>query len=339
VPRFAAEVDGKYASAFISEALKQGIVDGSVRMIHSDGSVIIPLLRIPEHIELHFELRDASKYPWHPRGNPAAIARSMLRLPDELHKLLPSRWEMIGTSLIIKMHPALEAHQEEVARAYAVATGATSVYRVSGRIRGAYRKPSLQLIYGTGGEVVHRENGVNYVLDAAQVMFSSANHDERIRMASIASQGEVIADLFAGIGHLSMPVAVHCNPSRIYAAEPDPVTYSYLCKTVEANSVQRIFTCVNDENAVLNLRNCDRVILGYLDDTRRWLPAALSMCREGGIIHLHEAVPRATVAEWKDSIERMISGHGKCIHLRKVKEYSALEAHMVMDILVTHPCS
>lgn len=329
MPRFAAELRGRDARGFISRALEEGIMDRSVRIIHTDGKVVVPLLSAPSFISSNIIVRGAEQFSWKPR-----LKRSSLSYhhPSIRDPSLPHRWERIGASLIVKLPEELKTH--DVGRAYAEAAGAKSVYAVDGRISGIYRKPSMRLLYGPGGETVHHENGVNYVLDVAQVMFSSANHDERMRMSSVGQRGEVVADMFAGIGHLSMPIAVHCSPSKVYAAEPDAVTYSYLLKTVAANSVQHIYQCFQGPNELLRLSECDRVILGYLHGTREWLDRAISMCRIGGVIHLHEIVERGKELEWAGRIQSEYPSV-RPILCRRVKGYSATHTHMVLDLEVT----
>lgn len=259
-------------------------------------------------------------------------------VPETLKPLLPRKWEMIGTDAILKLRDELYAYEEEIGEIYSKVLGAKSVYAVTGRIQGTYRKPSLKLIYGRGGETVHSENGVRFVLDAAKVMFSSANHDERMRMAGLDCAGETIVDMFAGIGHLSMPIAVHSSPRRILAAEADSDTFGFLLKTIRANSVEDVYEPVNADNRQIDERDADRVIMGYLENTEEWLPHAIAMCRSGATIHLHSAVPRRGSADWGRHLqERWGSHRGRKLivrQVRRVKGYSALLDHMVADIEV-----
>jgi tRNA wybutosine-synthesizing protein 2 len=272
------------------------------------------------------------------RPTPREIAARFLELPEELEKLLPSKWEMLGSAVILKLRKELENYKTEIGKAYARALGARSLYAVTGQISGPYRKPSLELIYGEEGPTVHSENGVRYVLDVSKVMFSSANHDERMRMANLDCRNETVVDMFAGIGHLSMPIAVHSSPSRIIAAEADADTFEFLLKTIEANNVGEIFQAWNTDNSRLEVTGADRIIMGYLENTTEWLPKALSMCRTGAVIHLHQAVRRGRVNEWRNGIDRRwgAAGDGSIAveNVRRVKSYSALLDHMVADLRV-----
>lgn len=267
------------------------------------------------------------------RLTPYSLAVSLADVPERLKYLLPRKWETVGNIAILKLRDELRPYDEQVGSAYARALGAVSVFAVEGLISGEYRRPSLRLIYGRSGETVHHENGVDYVIDVATVMFSSANHDERIRMAALACDGETIVDMFAGIGHLSMPIAVHSAPARIIASEASYETYRYLLRTIDANGVRDVYDAVNIDNRLLEVKGADRVIMGYLMNTREWLDAAIGMCRKGATIHLHEAVRRNAINEWKESI---LSDYGMgrvaIRSVRRVKGYSALLDHMVADL-------
>lgn len=99
-----------------------------------------------------------------------------------------------------------------------------------GHIHGETRKPDYELLYGNDTITVHVENGVKYKLDVARIMFSPANVKERVRMAEVAKPGELVVDMFAGIGHLSLPMTVH-KGARVIAIEKDPYTFRFWLRT------------------------------------------------------------------------------------------------------------
>ena len=67
------------------------------------------------------------------------------------------------------------------------------------------------LLKGKNGWVEHRENGILYCLDVTRCMFSSGNGTEKARMGRLACCGEIVVDLFAGIGYCSLPLLVHAG--------------------------------------------------------------------------------------------------------------------------------
>ena len=63
------------------------------------------------------------------------------------------------------------------------------------------REPSLEIIYGDETETVHKENGCLFNLDLSKVMWAKGNNNERLRIAKLVEDGEVVVDMFAGIGY------------------------------------------------------------------------------------------------------------------------------------------
>jgi tRNA wybutosine-synthesizing protein 2 len=314
------------------------LIDSRFGVISVDGMMTVPLVRVPEDIGGNGFLlpADPSAFEGRYAGRPFELIRFSADIPPQLKGMLPRKWELLGKSALIKLDPTLLDYVNEIGRAYAKVLKVENVYMVEGRIGGRYRKPAVRLIYGTGGETVHHENGVDYVIDAGNVMFSSANHDERIRMSTIDCTGEVVVDMFAGIGHLSMPLAVHSFPAKVIAAEADPTTFSYLLRTVEANGVGQNYSPVNIDNMLLDVEECDRIVMGYLDGTRNWLGKALSMSRRGTIIHFHEEVRRGFAEDWRELVMRKYcAGRVRAVAMRRVKGYSALSDHMALDLEVT----
>lgn len=334
-PVAALRISRERRGSAVHQLKRMGLIDHRFRIAEEGEWVMIPLTGVPDALPPGGELVDTAQFRKRSAGMPISSIRKAAALTDMEKSLLPCKWEMIGKALLLKLDESLTGREGEIGRAYASVLGADSVYRVTGRIGGRNRRPSVRLIYGNGGETVHHENGVDYVIDPAKIMFSSANHDERIRMASLDCNGELVADMFAGIGHLSMPIAVHSSPRLIAAAEIDPLTHAYLLKTVHANGADSFFQAHNLDSMDLRLEGCDRIIMGYLDGTRRWLGKALTMSRPGTIIHFHEEVRRGASDEWRRLIsEKYCSGRVKVIAVRRVKGFSALSDHMAMDMEV-----
>ncbi len=61
-----------------------------------------------------------------------------------------------------------------------------------------FRTPVNHLVLGEDAWVSHTDNGVCYVFDVTQTMFSQGNISEKIRIGNIDCKDEVIVDLFTG---------------------------------------------------------------------------------------------------------------------------------------------
>ena len=53
------------------------------------------------------------------------------------------------------------------------------------------------------------ENGITFGFDITRVMFCSGNCTERMRMGREAVRGQVVVDLYCGVGYYTLPFLVH----------------------------------------------------------------------------------------------------------------------------------
>lgn len=262
-------------------------------------------------------------------------------MPEDLISYLPKKWEKIGDVLIIKIEKCLENYETIIAKNYAIVLNCKSVFKETGGISGTHRKPVLKWLYGSKDAVtIHRENKIRYKIDASQLMFSSGNMDERIRMANISNENEVVVDLFAGIGYFSIPMAVYSNPKRIYSCEINPLAYKFLCENIVLNDVTHIVKPIFGDNLDVSPENvADRIIMGYLNDTNLFLKTALRCLKNGtGIIHYHSKCPDDLIPSkpFKD-VENKIKQFKKkavLINVINVKSYAPGISHVVLDIKI-----
>ena len=211
-------------------------------------------------------------------------------LDDQELKLLPKKWELIGEILILRLSNKLKRKWSEIALVYAEILGAAAVLRRFDKIRGIYREPGVEQIFGNETETLHLENKIKFKLDPLKVMFSSGNIDERIRISKLAKPHETVVDMFAGIGYFCIPMAVHSKPDRIIACELNPNAFNYLCENIKLNSVQSIIEPVlGDNRKSIKREIADRIIMGYIksDHTHR-LAAFKILNPGGGMIHYHD---------------------------------------------------
>ncbi len=257
-------------------------------------------------------------------------------LTDEELKRLPRGFERIGHIAIISLPHELLHRSQDVAQALLNLKGVRTVAFREGKISGCDRRPGLRVITGDPlTETIHRENGCTFKLDVVQVMFSSGNLYERGRLPKLVEQGEIVVDLFAGVGQFSIPIAKHARPSRVYAVELSPVAYGYLCENVRVNRVGHIVRpLLGDCAEVVPRAVADRVIMGILHVTHRYLSLALEALKpSGGVIHYHESVPSKLRFERpvKRVLEAAAGREVEILHKRVVKRYAPGVDHVVVD--------
>jgi len=192
------------------------------------------------------------------------------------------------------------------------------------------RTPRAQMVWGKGGEVYHREAGISYILDPEKVMFAMGNREEKARIARMvraASRHERIADMFAGIGYFSLPLAQ--AGADVHAMEINPVAYDYLVRSIGINNLRgRITPSLGDCRSLLD-GTYDRIVMGHFDAITM-LPAALRHAASGSIIHVHSI----------GSVEEKVREYAACagfsatIRVHTVKKYRPHAWHMVQDVFL-----
>lgn len=270
---------------------------------------------------------------------PAARVRGLLagQLPAEALAALPESWLRLGRVLVLPLPRELDTWAGTVARAYAEVLGCQAVVREAGPIQGELREPARELLWGQGTETVHTEGGVRFALDAARVMWSAGNVNERQRIPRLVEPGEVVVDLFAGIGYFSVPIAARAEPARVVACELNPLAFCYLQRNVALNHVGSLVDPrLGDCREAAPRGIADRVLMGYTVDTQRFLPTALAALKpEGGVVHYHEACPGHLWQErpWRRAREAAERA-GRAATLqgqRIVKNYAPGMVHVVVD--------
>ncbi|TAJ45021.1 class I SAM-dependent methyltransferase [Methanofollis fontis] len=192
-------------------------------------------------------------------------------------------------------------------------------------IDGVRRIPEAEVLYGEAHPVRHRENGLTYHLNPVEVMYAAGNLEERAHMGRIVRPGERVADMFAGIGYFTLPMAA--AGARVHATEINPVSFGYLQENIRANRLsERVEAVCGDCRRHLT-GVYERIVMGHFD-APSFLPDALSHAVPGTVIHLH-AVGDATAAIW-EALEA--TDYSATVDTRKVKKYGPHIWHVVHDV-------
>lgn len=248
----------------------------------------------------------------------------------------PSGWQILGDIIIVSIPETLEDKKIRVADTLlSMYPKCRSVVRDFG-IEGQFRQPIRELLLGSGTETIHKEHGCFFKQDVTKVMYSKGNLNERKRMSRLG-EGEVIVDMFAGIGYFSIPMAVHSRPKKITGIEINPESFAYLKENIRLNKVEDIFVPIcGDCSKVSPEGTADRVLMGYVGTTHHYLePAIKALKKKGGILHYHETVPeklakirpQERIIEAADALGKKV----EIVEARRIKKYSPGVLHMVVD--------
>ncbi|MFA5102330.1 MAG: class I SAM-dependent methyltransferase family protein [Candidatus Thermoplasmatota archaeon] len=262
-------------------------------------------------------------------------------IPSPLVCHLPRKWEKIGTVVTLKVPEELSPYKETIGKVYADVLGCTTSLNELSGIAGVYRKPVVEVIFGSPiTETIHVENGIRFKVDPQKIMFSSGNMAERRRMAGISNPKETVVDLFAGIGYFTLPIAVYSKPKNIVACEINPVAFEYLCANVVLNHVSSMVEPRLGDNRHIAPKDCaDRVILGYLHRPQAYLPVAFECLKDHtGVLHYHALTPVEAIPQQPLTHLNQAASSCSCqvdlLKVTRVKSYAPQIDHVVLDVRV-----
>lgn len=128
------------------------------------------------------------------------------------------------------------------------------------------------------GWVTVQENGIHFGFDITRVMFCSGNVTERMRMGREKVAGQVIVDLYCGVGYYTLPFLVHGKAAHVHACEWNPNSILAFRSNLERARVSpsrcSVYEGDNALSAPALASMADRVCLGLLPSSVAGWPLA-----------------------------------------------------------------
>lgn len=257
---------------------------------------------------------------------------------DGLIELRLNGWEILGDVMVISLDEGYSADEkrligETIIRLHPKA--GTVINRSS--IDDELREPVAEVIAGGRTETIYAENGCRYKIDPTKVMFSFGNKEERKRMGGISSPSETVIDMFCCVGQFSIPLAKHSQPEKVIAIEKNPVAFAYLKENVHLNKLRNVEPMLGDCRDVCPEGVADRVLMGYLFETERFLPTAIKALKDRGTVHYHFNCTESKLDMERERVLQIASAHSKeasVLETVKVKSYAPKMYHWVLDLQV-----
>ena len=259
----------------------------------------------------------------------------------------PTGFQRIGDIIIINLDSSLYNYKKEIGDAILEIFKVKSVCNKFGGIKGEFREPQIEIIAGSDDTIVnHLENGIKYRFDIRKVMFAKGNLNERARYSKLIRDGEIVLDMFAGIGDFSLLIAKLSKSKKIYSIEINPVSFVFFEENIKLNNVNNIEAINGDNRKIIDDLvskgiKADRVLMGYLPPPKEFLPWAFKIINKNGFLHYEDILIVGNEKAESDKIMKMISGIAKdygfeveLFHLQDVKSYGPKKHHYVFDILV-----
>ncbi len=162
----------------------------------------------------------------------------------------------------------------------------------TGRIKNEERVGKIRIIAGEKRtETIHREYGCRYKLDLEKVYFTPRLSYEHNRVANLVRNGEVVLNMFSGIGAFSILIAKRVKNCKIFSVDINPYAIEYLRESILLNNVQdKVIPILGDTARIKEPVLANRIIMPLPIKAYDYLEIAAQKITPGGTIHYYDTV-------------------------------------------------
>jgi len=204
-------------------------------------------------------------------------------------------YDIIGDIAIIRLTEASKTYRQTIGEAImSVHKNVKTVLAQTSPVHGDFRLRKLEYIAGEDKTVtVHIESGCLFSVDVEKCYFSPRLLYERMRIAKQVVPGEVVVNMFSGVGCFSLVIAKHSKAEKVYSIDVNPIAVRYMQENVRINRVYgKIIPILGDAKEVIEkklLNVADRVLMPLPEKAFEYLPYALqALKKSGGWIHFYD---------------------------------------------------
>ena len=214
--------------------------------------------------------------------------------PEEL-ALVYKSYDVIGDIAVIRVPEQLSPLRKMIAEALMQQhKHVKAVWHQSSPVSGDFRLRKLERVAGEKRtETVHKEHGCLLKVDIKECYFSPRLAFERMRVANMVKDNEVVVNMFAGVGCYSITIAKHSKAARVYSIDINPIAVKYMRENVLLNKVVGKVLPIegNARTIIENMlkTTADRVLMPLPEKAYEYIDSALSaVIPKGGWVHYYD---------------------------------------------------
>jgi tRNA (guanine37-N1)-methyltransferase len=257
---------------------------------------------------------------------------------EEMEKVRTS-FDIIGDIAIVEVPRELERWDERIGESLLkVHKHLRAVYKKSSKVRGKKRLRKLSHLAGERRTItLHREHGCIFKVDVEKTYFSPRLSYERQRVLELTRDGEVVVDMFAGVGPFAIILARY-RDVEVYAIDINPDAYELLRENIRLNKVtEKIKPLLGDATELSPKGQANRVIMNLPMKADRYLDAAMDTINEGTIHFYAVSHEDDLFNPWIKLADQVGEKKGRKVEIRCtriVRPYAPRRHHVALDIEV-----
>jgi tRNA (guanine37-N1)-methyltransferase len=216
-------------------------------------------------------------------------------LSEKESKELFSAFDQIGDIVIVRIPDSLLSKKKMIGQTLLneVKT-AKSVFYQSSSVAGDFRTRDLKLIAGEDKtETEYKEFGCRFVVDVKKAFFSPRLSTERDRISSLVKDGEIVINMFGGVGMFSI-IAAKKKKCTVYNIDINPDAVKLCQKNIKLNKLAgAVVSLQGDATQIIKeqLENKgDRVLMLLPERADEFLRSAINATKSKGIIHYYSHI-------------------------------------------------
>jgi tRNA (guanine37-N1)-methyltransferase len=229
-------------------------------------------------------------------------------------KNIGKSYDIIGDIAVVRISETMEHKAKEIAEVVLQSNPhVKTVVCQTGPVTGELRLRRLEWLAGEKKtETVHREFGCLFKVDLEKCYFSPRLSFERMRVAKQVITGEVVVNMFAGVGCFSILIAKLANPLKVYSVDMNPDAIRFMEENIRLNKARYIIETVEGdakEIVIKRLLNiADRVLMPLPEKAFEYLDYALTALKPtGGKIHYYDFVHAEKGVDPIKEVEKKVS--------------------------------
>jgi tRNA (guanine37-N1)-methyltransferase len=203
-----------------------------------------------------------------------------------------SSFDIVGSVVIIKIPEPLATKKNLIGKIILdEIKSVKSVFAQVSSVKGDYRLRCLEHIAGENDTLVeYKEHGCRFKVDLVNTYFSPRLSTERLRVANLVSDNEVVTNMFAGVGTFSIIMARMHSRCKVYSIDINPAAIELSHHNSKLNGVEsRVVSILGDAREIISKEirlQSDRVLMPLPEKAHEYVDCAVEALRDrGGIIH------------------------------------------------------
>jgi len=206
-----------------------------------------------------------------------------------------SAFDQIGDIIIVRIPDSLIDKKEIIGKTLLEQIkNANTVFYQSSPVGGDFRIRDLELLAGDNKtQTEYKEFGCRFIVDVGKVFFSPRLSTERNRIADLVEDGEIIINMFGGIGMFSI-MAAKKKRCTVYNIDINPDAAKLCEKNISLNKlVGNVISLHGDAAQIIKEKlkgKGDRVFMLLPERADEFLDSAIAAAKKDGIIHYYSHI-------------------------------------------------